>query len=450
MSANGSTTATFQNHNGLPIAIVGGGLGGAALAIGLLKHGVKVHIYEASQAFAEIGAGVGFGANATTALHLIDPRLLEGYMKHATINTDPERENTFNTIRWGMDERRPNGAKAGDLGFHQADAKKTPDAPTGFCMRGRIHRARLLDEMVALLPKDITSFGKSFQSVEEVGAGMLKISFADGTTTLASALIGCDGIKSKVRSFVCGPDVKPAYAHEGAIRAMAPAEVVKKALGEERALNGTLYCGYGGSCITYPVDHGELINMVAMPHDRSLTSTWDQDDWIVPTSADEVREKFKDFYPPLIDLIARHTLPSKWALHTLRHDKPYFKGRVCLLGDSAHATTPHMGAGAGMAMEDAFLLSRLIADVGSSDNIEAAFKAYDAVRRPRTQGCIQRSIENGLAYNFMVEGVEDDMNKLEQKLNENFRWLWYENLEEQLRRAQKVLKETSGHDVSQL
>lgn len=103
-----------------------------------------------------------------------------------------------------------------------------------------------------------------------------------------------------------------------------------------------------------------------------------------------------------------------------------------------------------MAMEDAFLLSRLIADVGSSDNIEAAFKAYDAVRRPRTQGCIQRSIENGLAYNFMVEGVEDDMNKLEQKLNENFRWLWYEDLEEQLRRAQKVLKETSGHDVSQL
>jgi salicylate hydroxylase len=69
-----SSTAV-RNHQHLPIAIVGGGLGGLALAIGLLRHGVKVHIYEASPAFSEIGAGVTLGANATTALHLMDPRL---------------------------------------------------------------------------------------------------------------------------------------------------------------------------------------------------------------------------------------------------------------------------------------------------------------------------------------------------------------------------------------
>jgi salicylate hydroxylase len=441
MCVGASSTVTFQNHKALPIAIIGGGLGGLALAIGLLRHGVKVHIYEASPSFSEIGAGVTFGTNATTALHLIDPRLLQGFMKHATFNTDPERESTFNTIRWGMHERRPNGSKPGDLAFHQNDTEKPKGSLAGLRMRGRIHRARLLDEMVALLPTDITSFSKSFQSVEEVGSGMLKLRFTDGTTSLASAVIGCDGIRSKVRSFVCGPDVQAKYAHEIAMRALVPGEEAKKALGAELALNSQLYCGYGGYIVTYPVEHGEFINMVAMPHDQSFTSTWDQDEWTVPTNGDEIRDKFKDWHPPLIDLIANHHLPSKWALFTLQHNAPYFKGRICLLGDSAHATTPHMGAGAGMAMEDAYMLSHLIVAAGNIDNIEAAFKAYDAVRRPRTQGCIQRSLDAALAYDLMIEGIDDDMNRIEERINESFRWLWHEDLEGQLRNAKQLLKE---------
>ena len=109
--------STFQNHKQLPIAIIGGGLGGLGLAIGLLRHGIKVHIYEASAAFSEIGAGVTFGNNATTALRLLDPRLLQGFMKHATFNINPERNNTFNTIRWGMDEKKQHGHKAGAVSY---------------------------------------------------------------------------------------------------------------------------------------------------------------------------------------------------------------------------------------------------------------------------------------------------------------------------------------------
>ncbi|KAG9191732.1 salicylate hydroxylase [Alternaria panax] len=440
---DGSTRTTFENHKALPIAIVGGGLGGLALAIGLLRHGVKVHIYEASPAFSEIGAGVTFGANATTALHLIDPRLLEGFMKHATFNTDPERDATFNTIRWGMDERRSHGSKAGDLAFHQNDTQQPQGALAGLRMRmrGRIHRARLLDEMVALLPTDITSFSKSFESVEEVSTGVLKLKFTDGMSSLASAVIGCDGIRSKVRRFVCGPDIQAKYAHEVAMRAMVPGEEAKKALGAEMAMNSQLYCGYGGYIVTYPVEHGQFINMVAIPHDQSFTSTWGQDDWTVPTNGDEIREKFRDWYPPLIDLIANHHLPSKWALFTLQHDTPYSRHRTCLLGDSAHATTPHMGAGAGMAMEDAYVLSHLVAAAGSTENVEAAFKAYDAVRRPRTQDCIQRSMDAALTYNFMIEGVEDDMSKVEYRINESFQWLWYEDLQAQLGSAARLMGE---------
>jgi salicylate hydroxylase len=434
-----SNTA-FENHKHLPIAIVGGGLGGLALAIGLLRHGVKVHIYEASPAFSEIGAGVTFGVNATSALHLIDPRLFQGFMRHATFNSDPKRDSTFMSIRWGMDERKQDGHKAGDFAYHQGARRQHQGDLAGHATGGRIHRARLLDEMVALLPEDTTTFSKAFQSIEEVGSGMLKLRFTDGSTALASSVIGCDGVKSKVRNFVFGSTIQPQYANECAFRAMVPGSEATNTLGEDLALNSQLYCGYGGYIVTYPVDHGKFINMVAMPHDGSPTSTWSQDDWTVSTNAAEIREKFQGWHPPLIELISRHHLPGKWALFTLQHDASYFKGRICLLGDSAHATTPHMGAGAGMAMEDAYILSHLIAAAGSTEDIETAFSAYDAVRRPRTQECIKRSIDAALSYDFLLPDVGDDLSKIQKHLQESFEWLWYEDLEAQLRSAKEYLK----------
>jgi salicylate hydroxylase len=142
--------------------------------------------------------------------------------------------------------------------------------------------------MVALLPQGTMTFSKAFQGVEEVGSGMLKLRFTDSTTALASAVIGCDGIKSKVRGFVYSPGIQPQYANECAIRAMVPGPEAIKTLGNDLALNSQLYCGYGGYVVMYPVEHGKFINMVAMPHDGSSTSTWSQNDWRVPTSANEI------------------------------------------------------------------------------------------------------------------------------------------------------------------
>jgi salicylate hydroxylase len=282
-----------------------------------------------------------------------------------------------------MDERKENGHKAADFAYHQGDRRRQECNLAEHAMGGRIHRARQLEEMVALLPQNTTTFSKAFQGVEEVGSGMLKLRFTDSTTALASAVIGCDGIKSKVRGFVCSRGIQSQYANECAIRAMVSGPEAIKTLGNDLALNSQLYCGYGGYVVTYLVEHGKFINMVAMPHDGSSTSTWSQNDWTVPTSANGIREKLQGWHPPLVDLISRYHLPTKWALFTLQHDDPYFKSRICLLGDSAHATTPHMGAGASMAMEDAYILShilshilsQLIAAVGDTEDIQSAFSA---------------------------------------------------------------------------
>ncbi|KAJ4382140.1 hypothetical protein N0V86_002469 [Didymella sp. IMI 355093] len=392
----------FKNHNEHPIAIIGGGLGGLALAIGLIKHGIHVHIYESTEAFSEIGAGVAFGINSITALHKIDPKLLEGYKKHATFNADHDRASTFMSYRWGMDGRK-HKHQAGDMMWNLNDIWQPERARAlGVKTRSCIHRARLLDELVALLPAGVTSFKKSFIAAEERTDGTLDLRFADGTTAIVSALIGCDGIKSKVRQLVCGPEIHATYAGEVAYRAMVPKADAEKALGANLAFNGTIYCGYGGYIVTYPVENYDFVNMVAIPHDQGEIWSWSQDEWTVPATTEEIRQRFQGWYKPLVDIICDYSLPSKWALFDLQHNVPYYKGNVCLLGDSAHATTPHLGAGAGMAMEDAYLLSSLIASVGEISQIGNAFRAYDAVRRPRTQGCVekkpQRSDSDGFPY----------------------------------------------------
>jgi salicylate hydroxylase len=435
--------SVFENHATLPIVIVGGGLCGLALAIGLLKHGIYVQIYEAASEFSEIGAGVAFGINSITALKLIDPRLLDGYKKHATFNKDSARANTFYTMRWGTDERREGGHVAGDFAWHLDDIwhpERTQEL--GVRTRSCIHRAQLLEEFVTLLPKEMIVFGKKFQSAEKQTGGTMKLWFADGTATLAAALIGCDGIKSKVRDLVSPPDVTTAYVGECAYRAVVPKAHAVELLGIDSVLNGHIYCGYGGYIITYPIEHGKLINMVAVTYDKDKPS-WSEGEWMMSTDIDEIRMRFEGWYPPLIELISQYHLPHKWALFAVQHDTPYYRNRVCLVGDSAHATVPHLGAGAGMAMEDAFVLSSLIASLDKVADIEQAFRCYDAVRRPRTQECIKRSIEAARGYGMMIPGVGDKVAALKDQLQESFKWLWHEDLEAQLEVAKKLMKSDS-------
>ncbi|KAF2644794.1 FAD/NAD(P)-binding domain-containing protein [Massarina eburnea CBS 473.64] len=444
MSSAKTNGVSQRNESYLPIAIVGGGLGGLALAVGLLKQGVKIHIYEAAHVFSEIGAGVAFGPNATRALGLIDERLLEGYKEYATFNDDRERDATFMCLRWGMDEQREEGKKAGELIAYLED-KWNPDSAKSIGVRTRscIHRARLLDVLVSLIPEGVTSFAKSFKSAEEQSDGTLKLNFADGSTAMASAMIGCDGIKSKTREIVCGPEVEASYVGEYAFRAVVPRAEAEKALGADLARNGQLYCGYGAYIVTYPIEHGDFTNMVAIPHERGESWTWEQEDWTVPSTKHDFVRQFEGWFPPLVDLIQKYCQPYTWALFNVEHTSPYYKGRVCLLGDSAHAATPHMGAGAGMAMEDAYILSNILSHFIASrrnlEDIETAFQAYDAVRRSRTQKLVENSRKSGLLIDFIMTGVNDDAHAMVEQLENLYKWLWHEDLEAQLEYAKSFI-----------
>jgi len=126
-----------------------------------------------------------------------------------------------------------------------------------------------------------------------------------------------------------------------------------------------------------------------------------------------------------------------WALFKHPPCESYFKGRVCLLGDAAHASTPHMGAGAGMAIEDAYILSNLLGDISDAKEIDNAFRAYDLTRRPRSQRLVEGSSQQGRLYD--LELVGDDPVQVRKELATRTSWVWEHDLTKDLAEAKRLL-----------
>lgn len=132
--------------------------------------------------------------------------------------------------------------------------------------------------------------------------------------------------------------------------------------------------------------------------------------------------------------------PDIWALFDHRPAPTYYKANIAILGDAAHASTPHQGAGAGQAIEDAFILASLLGDENtkSASDIPAAFKAYDAVRRPRSQRAVSTSRAAGLTYAFQGP-AGDDREKIQEELLRRYEWIWEEDMQKQEEQAKLVL-----------
>jgi salicylate hydroxylase len=135
--------------------------------------------------------------------------------------------------------------------------------------------------------------------------------------------------------------------------------------------------------------------------------------------------------------------PSQWAIFDHPHLSTFARSRIAILGDAAHASTPHQGAGAGQAIEDAHVLAELLGDprVIEARDVIAAFQAYDAVRRPRSQRVVTSSKENAFLLCLRLDGVKDDEEKLRSTFQERLRWLWDIDTQDQAERARRIMLE---------
>ena len=178
------------------------------------------------------------------------------------------------------------------------------------------------------------------------------------------------------------------------------------------------------------------------------TDKWEDPQWVKPMDKASMRADFADWIDVVTEIVDMMQKPDIWALFEMPPAPTYTKDRICLLGDAAHASTPHQGAGAGMAIEDALVMSTLLGEVyrdgsATKGGIEKAFGAYDKVRRPRSQKLVTTSKEMGELVEFQVPGIMDDEEKFVANLSERFKWIWDADLDAHVKEAKEALK--AGH-----
>lgn len=201
----------------------------------------------------------------------------------------------------------------------------------------------------------------------------------------------------------------------------------KAALGDRFAENSTILVGYGACIMTYPIDFGATMNVVAI---NSSYKEW-EGAWVQKAEYGKIAEEFSAWGPLTQKLLKLLDNPETAAWSMWDHPKAptYCKGRVVMLGDAAHASTPFQGQGAGQAIEDAYVLSSLFGAVDSLDKAPLAFRAYDKIRRPRSQRVCETSREQGEMCALRLPGVGDDAKLLDQNISWRMDWMWHRDIE---------------------
>lgn len=262
------------------VTIVGGGIGGLILAIGLIRRNVPVQIYEAAAAFGETGLGLSIGPAAHRAMPLIDPYIREIYDSLVTTHADSpgyeEFRQTWFEVVWAT------GPHANEV---LMNLKALPSGQTS------VRRADFLDALVGMVPKELVHFGKRLQKMEEIDHGV-QLHFEDGTKATADVVVGCDGIKSKVKEFVLSPEeveqTKPRYSGMYSYRAVLDIDTMIEAVGDRRARLSSWYIGKGGYGITYPIQGVKKVNVGLY----TFSETWDSETWIREASREDMQKDF--------------------------------------------------------------------------------------------------------------------------------------------------------------
>ncbi|KAL4790353.1 hypothetical protein BDV19DRAFT_382363 [Aspergillus venezuelensis] len=379
------------------IAIVGGGIVGLILAAGLTRRGIEIQLFEQARNFREIGAGIGFTAQTVRCMEKINPSVVKALRSGGSVNVSLDQKDPKAYLRW-IDGY---GQQSQDDPMYQKPLCKLDAGVKGW---ETVRRDQFLDDLVKVIPEGVVHLQKRLDTIEDdEGSDKVYLNFTDGTRVEADAVIAADGIKSRTRQLLLGPDNPasyPQYTHKVAYRALIPMDKVQAAIGEYRTLRQHMHVGPNAHLIHYPVN----TNTVGATVVASDPGDWPLDK---PTTARASREAvykaLANWSLPvrnLVDLFPEEL--DQWALFDLwEYPVPkYNKGRVCLVGDAAHASSPHHGAGASFGVEDALCLSTLFSELtmelrqntlDKTDALREAFDVYDKVRRTRTQWLVNSS-----------------------------------------------------------
>ncbi|MCP3167727.1 FAD-dependent monooxygenase [Myxococcus qinghaiensis] len=330
----------------MKVLIVGGGIGGLALGAALARRDVEADLIERRSTSGDEGAGIVLGPNVMS--------VMKGLALHEAV----------------VAAGHPVGlARITDASGRvlQQTAYAMPDLPLPATT---IHRNHLLRILRAASPAP--RLGVTLSRMES-GADGVDVAFSDGTAGRYDVVVGADGIRSAVRSQVCGAEVSSRYSGYTCWRFVVDGHF------EDAVVE---MWGRGRRVGVVPLGEGKSYVFLTLNAPRRAPPPW--------TDLAGLRATYAGFADP-----ARSALAALERMDGVLHNDiedcsapRWWRPRVVLLGDAAHAVTPNLGQGAGLAIEDAAALAQLLATMGPSD---AALARYEGLRRPRAERIRDRS-----------------------------------------------------------
>ena len=358
------------------IAIIGSGIGGLSASLALRQFGFEPEVFEQAPELLEVGAAIAVWPNAMRLLQRLG--IGETVIQHAGI---------IEQVRWLTEDGRP----LNHVRFQQTNAPAVA-----------LHRAELLSVLLGALPANSIHLGRVFLGWHQE-RDVVSARFADGSSIECDLLIGADGLHSRVRTQLLddGPPSPRSYTSWRGIADSSPVGTVPGTAVEIYGRGKRFGIGpVGQGRIGWWATVNDLVGEKKRRRDGAGAT-------VVEASHGSPRELlrlFEGWCEPVLELIqaTRPTSMVKNAVFDRSPTKKWGTGRITLLGDAVHPTTPNLGQGGCLAIEDAVVLARCLhkcsesARTPSQADINSALRTYERLRRARTSAIAKYSRRYGV------------------------------------------------------
>ena len=361
------------------VNIIGAGIGGLTTALTLKQRGLNVNIYESSAEIKPVGAGIIIANNAMQVFQKlgIQEKIEKAGNKISFMKITDTKLNEISVVDLSEYEKK--------YGVHNI----------------AIHRGELQKILANELGNENINLSKRLSKIEK--SDLFKLTFEDNSTIECKLVIGADGLKSVVRNQLFEKSTLR-NANQICWRGICEIDLPQKYHNELNEAWGK------GKRFGFVKISNKKVYWYALTNSKNVKS-------------DEVNltELFSEFHNDILNIISA-TKKKQVIISDIIYLKPIDKWQnenVCLVGDAAHATTPNLGQGACQAIEDAYVLGKLL-DKGML--LESTFKEYENLRRKKAHSIVNTSwtvgkmahIENGLGIwvrNFVMKNLPKSANK---------------------------------------